>query len=95
MGVIKLTLPAGEIPVNGKPVSFVAPCNCIQTTGLQIDGELYTVVNNLCECVTGVGGQWETGAIVSVVLDVDKKLAYISGSSGLALTFEDIRAICT
>lgn len=81
MSIIKVTLPYGEIPVTGKQVSFVAPCNCIETTGLQIDGEFYTVVDTLCECVTGIGRRWDTGAIVSVILDVEKKLAYLSGGS--------------
>ena len=95
MSIIKVTLPYGEIPVTGKQVSFVAPCNCIETTGLQIDGELYTVVNPLRECITGKGGRWDTGAIVSVILDVDNKLAYMSGGGGEALSVEDIRGICT
>lgn len=95
MGVIKLTLPLGEIPVNGKQVSFVAPCNCLETTGLQIDGELYTVVDTRRKCVTGKGGMWETGAILSVFLDVDSKLAYLSGGGSEVLTIEEIRSICT
>lgn len=95
MSIIKVTLPYGEIPVTGKQVSFVAPCNCLETTGLQIDGELYTVVDHLRRCVTGKGGRWETGAIVSVILDVDSKLAYLSGGGVEALTIEDIRGICT
>ena len=94
MSVIKVTLPYGEIPVTGKQVSFVAPCNCIEATGLQIDGEFYTVVDTLCECVTGIGRRWDTGAIVSVILDVEKKLAYLSGGSSsratvVALTVAD------
>ena len=95
MGVIKLTLPLGEIPVNGKQVSFVAPCNCLETTSLQIDGELYTVVDANRKCVTGKGGMWETGAILSVILDVDSKLAYMSGGGSEVLTIEEIRSICT
>ena len=94
MSVIKVTLPYGEIPVTGKQVSFIAPCNCIEATGLQIDGEFYTVVDTLCECVTGIGRRWDTGAIVSVILDVEKKLAYLSGGSSsratvVALTVAD------
>lgn len=81
MSVIKVTLPYGEIPVTGKQVSFVAPCNCIETTGLQIDGELYTVVDTFCECVNGNARRWEAGAIVSVILDVEKKQAFLGGGS--------------
>ena len=81
MSIVKVTLPGGEIPVNGKQVSFVAPCACAVTDGLQIEGENYTIVDALCNCVTGKGGRWEVGAVVSVILDVDKKLAYLQNGN--------------
>ena len=79
MSVIKLTLPPGEIPVNGKQISFIAPCTCAVTDALQIEGVNYTVVDTLLNCVTGKGGLWDVGAVVSVVLDVDNKMAFIQG----------------
>ena len=82
MSVIKLTLPFGEIPVNGKKVTFTAPCSCMETEALQIEGEQYTVVDALCRCVTGIGGRWIAGAVVTVVLDVDNKRAYLQTSTG-------------
>lgn len=82
MSVIKLTLPRGELPVNGKRVTFTAPCSCMETEALQIDGEQYTVVDTLCQCVTGIGGRWIQGAVVTVVLDVDNKRAYLQNSAG-------------
>ena len=81
MSIVKVTLPGGEIPVNGKQVSFIAPCDCTQTEAIQIEGENYTVVDALCRCVTGKGGRWAAGSIVSVVLDVDKKFAYIQNDN--------------
>ena len=94
MSIVKVTLPGGEIPVNGKQVSFIAPCDCTQTEAIQIEGENYTVVDALCNCVTGKGGRWAAGSIISVVLDVDKKLAYIQNDSAVPLTVAEIQAIC-
>jgi hypothetical protein len=94
MSLIKVTLPLGEIPVTGKQVSFVAPCSCEETTGLEIEGEQYTVVDAMCTCVTGKGGRWNTGAIVSVILDVDNKEAYIQNADNTIFTYgtEDLEA---
>lgn len=86
MSAIKITLPAGEIPVNGKQVSFVAPCNCLTADSLQIDDEVYAIVDAMGKTVTGKGGVWDTGAIISVILDVTNKKAYMQSSSVGALT---------
>ena len=83
MSIIKITLPAGEIPVDGKQVSFVAPCDCASVSGLQIDESTYTVVDTMGNILTGKDAVWTTGAIVSVVLDVTNKKAYMHGSSGI------------
>jgi hypothetical protein len=77
MSIVKLTLPLGEIPVNGKQVTFTAPCDCTVTECLQIDGVNYTIVDALGNCVTGKGGRWAAGATISVTLDTDNKRAYI------------------
>jgi hypothetical protein len=67
--------------VNGKQISFKAPCPCTETEGLQIDGVQYTVVDSFGACVTGIGGRWDTGAIVSVILDVDHHRAFLQNES--------------
>ncbi len=85
MSVIKLTLPLGEVPVNGKQVTFVAPCDCTVTEALEINGEQYTVVDSLCKCVTGSGGRWAAGATVCVALDVDNKRAFLQNATGGAM----------
>ena len=77
MSVVKITLPLGEIPVNGKQVSFAAPCDCDKVTGLSIEGEIYTVCDAMGRTVTGIGGVFCQGSIVSVVLNVTEKKAYI------------------
>lgn len=81
MSVIKVTLPLGEIPVEGKQVSFKAPCPCHETEAIQIEGENYTVCDSLGKCVTGVGGVWDVGSMVSVILSVEQKKAYIQNQS--------------
>lgn len=85
MAVIKVTLPPGELPVNGKQVSFKAPCDCLAAEAIQIEGVNYTVVDNMGCCVTGKGGTWAEGTVVTVVLDVDNRKAYFQNN--VAQTF--------
>ena len=82
MSVIKVTLPPGEIPADGKMVSFKAPCTCTVTDGIEIEGVTYTVCDALGKCVTGIGGVWDVGSIVTVTLSLEQKKAYIQNSSG-------------
>ena len=79
MSKIKLTLPGLEIPVNGKQVTFKAPCDCSVVECIEIDGIDYAVVDSLGNVVTGnpAGGTWASGAKVSVILDVDNRKAYL------------------
>ena len=86
MSMIRATLPAGEIPVDGKQVSFVAPCNSLAAEGIQIDDEAYSVVDSTGITLTGKGGVWDIGAIVSVILDVTNKKAYLQSSNAGILT---------
>ena len=87
MAIIRISLPVGEIPVTGKQVTFVAPCSCLETTALEIDGEQYTVVDALCTCVTGLGGRWAAGAVVSVILNVERKFAFIQNADTTSYTY--------
>jgi hypothetical protein len=84
MSVIKITLPGTEIPVNGKSVSFKAPCSCTNATALQIDGVEYTIVDALGNDITGSIGYWEKDAIITVVLDVTNARAYLQNSARTA-----------
>lgn len=69
----------------GKTVTFTAPCGCDKVTdGLSINGEIYTVCDAMGNCVTGVGGTWASGAQVSVVLDCEKKKAFIISTGSYA-----------
>lgn len=80
MANIKLTLP-GE-PFTKQIVTFTAPCDCASVTnGLVINGQTYTVCDAMGNCVTGKGGAWCEGAQISVVLDCEKKKAYVQNAA--------------
>lgn len=88
MSIVKVTLPGGEIPVNGKQVSFVAPCDCDAVNGLSIEGETYTVCDAMGNCVTGIGGFFCAGSVVSVILNTDEKKAFIQNPSTAIISAE-------
>ena len=91
MSIIKVTLPPGELPVNGKQVSFKAPCDCSAAEAIQIEGVNYDVVDSLGNVVIGnpAGGTWVSGAKVSVLLDVDNRKAYLlNGAASLMIVGE-------
>jgi hypothetical protein len=100
MAKIKLTLPLGEIPVTGKQISFVAPCDCSIVECLQIDGEDYCVVDAMGNQVTNSpdGGVWREGAKISVILgveDPENRKAYLLNGNTPAITQNKIIEICT
>lgn len=84
MAKIKLNLPLGEGVITGKVVTFTAPCSCTETEALHINGVDYTVVDALGKCVTGKYGRWEAGAVVSVILDTEKKFAFLQNGNLMA-----------
>lgn len=61
----------------GKIVTFKAPCDCTEATGLVIGEDTYDVVDALGNCITGSYLAWSGGAVVSVALDVDSKKAFL------------------
>lgn len=87
MSIVKVTLPPGEIPVEGKQVSFKAPCPCSEVEAIQIDGVNYTICDSLGVCVTGIGGVWDVGSVVSVILSVEQQKAYIQNPAGRSLIY--------
>ena len=56
----------------------------METEALDIDGVQYTVVDSLCQCVTGIGGRWEVGSLVSVILDVDNRRAFLQSDAAVS-----------
>ncbi len=96
MSKVKVTLPGLEIPVTGKQVTFVAPCDCSNVEAIQIDGADYIVVDAMGNQVTGSpdGGVWGTGAEVSVLLNVEQQKAYLLNGNTPPITVAKIREIC-
>ena len=92
MANIKLNLPCE--PFSGQIVTFEALCDSSEITdGLIIGEDIYTVCDALGNCVTGISGVWIKDAIVSVVLNVDKKTAFIQNAASTASTSEVIKGV--
>lgn len=85
MSKIKLTLPAGMIPITGKQVSFIAPCDFGVADCLQIAGVDYSVVK--ADGSVPVNS-WKSGNIVSVILDIENSKAFILNSSDMSRPLE-------
>ena len=84
-GSIHLTLPEGHV-CDGTTVKFCTPCSCDKVTGgIVIDGETYTVVGPKGDCVTGIGGVWDTGAQLSVVIDQTGHRAFLQNGDPHAM----------
>lgn len=81
MAKIKLTLPGLEIPVNGKQVSFTAPCSCSAVDGIHIDGVDYDVVDSAGNVVPFGRFVWCEGAVLTVTLDVTNRKAYLQNQN--------------
>lgn len=81
MSRLKVALPGKEIPTNGKQVSFKAPCSCSDITCIVIDGEDYALVDACNGSVAGTANRWVAGALISVMLDVDNKKAFVLNAS--------------
>lgn len=77
---ISITLPYGERAVDGKQISFVAPCSSLDADGAVIEGVEYTVVDAAGNALTGTVPAWEKGATVSIVLDTVNTKAYIQNA---------------
>lgn len=81
MAVLKVTLPAGAIPVDGLQVSFKVPCNCNTFSHIAIDGEHYALCDANHRNLAACDNVWSSGALLSVVLDVANKCAYLQNGA--------------
>lgn len=77
MSAIKVTLPDSAMLVDGLRVTFRAPCACSSITGITIGEDTYTLVDAMNSGRAGEGNVWATNALVTVLLDVTNKRAYI------------------
>ena len=78
MRKIILTLPDDKI-VTGKQVSFVAPCGSLDAECITISGADFIVCNAMGVDVSGTNA-WASGAMVSVILNVEDHRAYIQNA---------------
>lgn len=66
----------------GSLVKFPAPITSqALVDGLYIGEDLYSIVNSAGENLAGVEGAWEEGAMLSVVLDQEKKVGYLQNAT--------------
>lgn len=74
--------------VSGMPVSFRAPCDCADVTGLKVvyhDGDdIYTIVYSFADAhgndLTGLGDLFAEGAMVRAILDPTNAKAYLQNA---------------
>lgn len=79
MSTLTVTLPEGASIVDGKQLTFVAPCDCTGVTGLIIGEDTYALVDATGASIEDCN-QFVSGAMVSVIISVAKKRAYIQNS---------------
>lgn len=78
---IALTLPAGVQAVNGKQISFVAPCSSLDAECMVLDNVEYAFVDAASETVAGSVYAWDKGAVVSVILNTVEGKAYVQNAN--------------
>lgn len=88
MSKIQLTVEEGII--NGKQVSFKAPCHSEDVTGLTINNIEYDLVDAIGNSLLGVKDVWASDAIVSVILNTDTDKAYVQNPT---ITPQNIGAV--
>lgn len=96
MATLTVTLPAGTTVVNGKQVTFRAPCDCTGISGIVISGTTYMLVDATTEQITG--HTFKKNAMVSVIMDTENKKAFVQngiiyGVSTVELTREEYDAL--
>lgn len=81
MAYINLALSDGEQIVDGKVVTFKAPCDCNVPDGIKIGEDIYTIVDSMGAVVTTAGSYFCKDAIVSVILDTTENKAFVLNSA--------------
>lgn len=72
--LINLSTPNSGV-TTGMELSFVAPCDCSDVTGISLDGATYTLVDTSGNSLTSCSGYFAKGAILTVVIDTANKKA--------------------
>lgn len=70
--------------IDGQPVTFVAPCDCTQITGLKAyypsGSKVFTFKDAHGNDLTGIGNLFAAGAYIKAILDVTNGFAYIQNA---------------
>ena len=84
----------GASIVDGKQLTFVAPCDCTGVTGLIIGEDTYALVDATGASIENCN-QFTSGVMVSVIVSVTEKRAYIQNSIAVDVvpTSGSIRAV--
>lgn len=78
MAYIKLNV---KYPVyDGMPITFEAPCDCTAADGVAVGSQNFSFADAHGAILTGVGNLFMKGALVKVILDTSKKVAYIQNA---------------
>ena len=72
--LINLATPEGGV-VNGMQLSFYAPCDCTDVTGVSLNSETYTLVDASGNTLTGCSTYFVKNATLSVIIDTINKKA--------------------
>ena len=78
MAKLNLTLPYGELAITGKQVTFIAPCESAGLTHIIIQNDEFELVDSSGNNI--IAGAFMSGAMVSVILNVENKKAYIQNA---------------
>lgn len=89
MSKIKINL--DYTPVNGKQISFTAPCSSYNCEELIIDGVEYVPVDADGVSVAGKSNVWNTGAMVSIIVDTVNQRAYVQNANTNSYLEEKIK----
>lgn len=84
MSKIKVNL--DYVPVDGKQISFRAPCASTEAECLVINGVEYDIVDAYGVNIAGTDNVWTVGAVVSVIVDIVNTKAYIQNPAFGPLT---------
>ncbi len=70
--------------IDGQPVTFAAPCNCTEVTGLKVyhagGSNVFTFKDAHGNALTGLGNLFSKGAYVKAILDVNSGSAYLQNA---------------
>ena len=78
---MKVAINLPYTPVDGKQISFRAPCGSEDTESLVINGVRFMLVDAQGAELHNAAGHWVAGAIVSIILDVPNRAAHVQNAA--------------